>query len=697
VLNRLSSELLLKSVLTVLAALVILILATRVWDVWGQLDSNARTLRVIDASGQAFKVLVNIRTDRNSVSRLWNAPDPITPDMKTYLAQIEDAQMPALRATVEQVARLDFAGRDAELAKLRASLATLTALQAEFWDGVGKPKATRRTGLGEAYMAEGIAMQTTLETISSHLFADIKRVDAFVDLMVEVKQLAWMARNTAGDASLLISQGLAAGHVPADARQKYASNAGAAAALWTAIEDALYGVDLPRGFTDRLAAAKQQFFAPDYLAKRERMLDALITGQKPEMTVDQWTPYTVSRLGAMLDVAEAALDTAHDHAATSRDAAALRLTLMSALLLAAILLSGAGMMAVSRRVIRPLHVLRDAMLKLACGDLSVAAPFTDRKDEIGALAGALAVFRQQAADKATIEQDQQRQNTLAAERQRAVEAHIGSFDAQVRNALDALNGASAQMTQASCEMEVISTRSNDHARAATVATQDASSNVAGIAAASEELSASIAEINRQVAHATQITGRAVAETRQTDGTVRGLADSAARIGDVVKLIGDIAAQTNLLALNATIEAARAGEAGKGFAVVASEVKSLAKQTAKATGEIASQISAVRDVTGAAVKAIKQIGATIEEVSSVAASIAAAVEQQGASTQEIARNAQAAAGRTQDASQTVMRMSEAADAAGATAQAVKSAAAALGTEAGHLRGQVDNFLSRIRAA
>jgi hypothetical protein len=139
-------------------------------------------------------------------------------------------------------------------------------------------------------MAEGIAVQTTLETIALHLFADIKRVVAFVDVMVEVKQLAWMARNTAGDASLLISQGLAAGHVPADTRQKYASNAGAAAALWTAIEDALYGVDLPRGFTDRLTAAKQQFFAPDYLAKRERMLDALITGQKPEMAVDQWTP-----------------------------------------------------------------------------------------------------------------------------------------------------------------------------------------------------------------------------------------------------------------------------------------------------------------------------------------------------------------------------------------------------------------------
>jgi methyl-accepting chemotaxis protein len=277
-----------------------------------------------------------------------------------------------------------------------------------------------------------------------------------------------------------------------------------------------------------------------------------------------------------------------------------------------------------------------------------------------------------------------------------MEAHISSFDAQARAALDALNGASVQMTQASGEMEVIAARSNDHARDATTAAGEASSNVAGIAQASEELSASIAEISRQVAHATQITGRAVAETRQTDDTVRGLAESAGRIGEVVKLIGDIAAQTNLLALNATIEAARAGVAGKGFAVVASEVKSLATQTARATEEIANQISAVQSVTGAAVKAIKQIGTTIEEVSAVAASIAAAVEQQGASTQEIANNTQAAAGRTEDAARTVLRMSDAADATGATAQAVKTAAAALGTEAGRLRGQVDDFLTRIRA-
>ena len=695
-LNRLSSGLLLKSVLIVLTGLIVLTVSMRAWDIWGQLDTSNRILRITDASEQSFKFLVNIRTDRNSVLRTWNVSDPISPDMKVYLKQTEDAEMPALRATVDLVAPLAFAGHDAELAKLRQSLATLTALQAEFWDGVSKPKASRRAKLGEEYMAEGIAVQTTLETISSHLFAEIKRADAFVNLMMQVKQLAWMARNTAGDASLLISQGLAAGHLPADASQKYAANTGAAAALWTAIEDALYGVDLPRAFTDKLTTAKQQFFAPDYLATRARMLNALISGDKTEMSVDQWTPYTVSHLGAMLDVAEAALNTARDQATATRATATVRLGLVCALLLAAIVLSGASIVAVSRRVIRPLHVLRDAMLKLAGGDLTVEAPFTDRGDEIGALAGALAVFRRQAIEKAAIEQDQQQRATHAVERQRTMEAHISSFDAQARAALDALNGASVQMTQASGEMEVIAARSNDHARDATTAAGEASSNVAGIAQASEELSASIAEISRQVAHATQITGRAVAETRQTDDTVRGLAESAGRIGEVVKLIGDIAAQTNLLALNATIEAARAGVAGKGFAVVASEVKSLATQTARATEEIANQISAVQSVTGAAVKAIKQIGTTIEEVSAVAASIAAAVEQQGASTQEIANNTQAAAGRTEDAARTVLRMSDAADATGATAQAVKTAAAALGTEAGRLRGQVDDFLTRIRA-
>jgi methyl-accepting chemotaxis protein len=226
---------------------------------------------------------------------------------------------------------------------------------------------------------------------------------------------------------------------------------------------------------------------------------------------------------------------------------------------------------------------------------------------------------------------------------------------------------------------------------------EASRNVETVAAASEELSASIAEIGRQVAQAATITNRAVDEARKTDTTVQGLAEAAGKIGEIVKLINDIAGQTNLLALNATIEAARAGEAGKGFAVVASEVKNLATQTAKATEDISAQVNAVQSVTREAVEAIQLIGKTIGEVSSVATSIASAVEQQGAATQEIARNTQEAARRTQDVAGNVAGVTEGANATGRAADGVKSAAEALGQQSDRLRAQVDGFLSRIRAA
>jgi methyl-accepting chemotaxis protein len=189
----------------------------------------------------------------------------------------------------------------------------------------------------------------------------------------------------------------------------------------------------------------------------------------------------------------------------------------------------------------------------------------------------------------------------------------------------------------------------------------------------------------------------VEETQQTDETVRGLAESAGRIGDVVSLISNIAAQTNLLALNATIEAARAGEAGKGFAVVASEVKSLATQTAKATQDIDAQINQVRGVTQQAVSAIRRIQVTIDEVNKVATTISASVEEQGAAMREIARNTQLAADRTRDASQSVTAVSDGTAATTQSAEAVKAAAESLGVQATRLRDQVDGFMTRIRAA
>jgi methyl-accepting chemotaxis protein len=218
-----------------------------------------------------------------------------------------------------------------------------------------------------------------------------------------------------------------------------------------------------------------------------------------------------------------------------------------------------------------------------------------------------------------------------------------------------------------------------------------------VASAAEELSASVAEIGRQVESSTQMSGKAVEEAADTDQTVQSLASSAQKIGEVLKLISDIAAQTNLLALNATIEAARAGEAGKGFAVVASEVKSLATQTAKATDEISGQIGTIQSTTTDAVAAIKRIGGTIGEMNKIATTIASAVEEQGAATQEIARNVQEASKGTTEVSSNIAGVSQAAGQTGAAATQVLGAAGDLSTQAETLRNEVDRFLVSIRAA
>jgi methyl-accepting chemotaxis protein len=415
------------------------------------------------------------------------------------------------------------------------------------------------------------------------------------------------------------------------------------------------------------------------------------------MTSEQWTVLSVARLAKLLAVAEAGLEAAKDQAGADRRNAEINLVTQLGLLLLAVLGAFGSNMLIGRRIVRPLFVIKEAMLRIAAGDLDAEASYPGRRDEIGALAGAFGTFKQNAADKARFEEEQQQRRAQAEARQHSIEGYINGFEAQVKDVLEAVGTASQQMLATSDTMTKTAERSNQQVRAAAGVSEEASTNVQAVAAASEELSASIAEISRQVTSAATIAGRAVEETQATDRTVQGLAEIATRIGDVIKLISDIAGQTNLLALNATIEAARAGEAGKGFAVVASEVKSLANQTAKATEEISTQISAVQGVTKEAVDAIKRIGGTIDDVSSIATSIASAVEEQGAATQEITRNTQLAAVRTRDVSDNIAGVTAEADATGAAAGGVKVAAETLGQQADRLRNQVQDFLAKMRAA
>ncbi len=264
----------------------------------------------------------------------------------------------------------------------------------------------------------------------------------------------------------------------------------------------------------------------------------------------------------------------------------------------------------------------------------------------------------------------------------------------VAEVVEVVASSATEMKASSEAMQASATETASKSAAVAAASEEVTANVQTVASAAEQLSGSITEISGQVAESARISEGAVTETQKTDATVQSLDEAATKIGDVVKLISDIAGQTNLLALNATIEAARAGEAGKGFAVVASEVKSLANQTAKATEDIAAQINAIQAATTEAVGAIRGIGSTISKVSEIATAISSAVEEQGAATGEISRNVQEAAAGTQDVTKNITSVNESATESGQAAGQLLEAADGLSQEGEKMRALVDDFLKNL---
>jgi methyl-accepting chemotaxis protein len=696
-LNRLTVSALLKTVILTTAFCVVIGFSLNALDSLNRVQLTSRIAVIADASANLFKAMHNLRTDRATTNRLLNSDQPVDSDIDKYLRNIRDAQMPAIANALALLPSIEFAQQNALVPELDRLFKTLTAEQKEFWDEMAKPKASRRLALAREYMDSTQALLDTLDKISATLAATVKHQDATIDQLLAIRQIAWLMRNTAGEASLLVSNGIAAGKVTPETHLKYVKFVGGTEIAWNALELTASGMQLPPALAAAMAETRTAYFEPQYLALRDRLLSTLMAGEKPELTANQWSPITVGRLAAAVKVAEAALDAAKDYTAVQHSAALRSLLVQLALLALALGLTVAAMMAVGRRVIKPLHNMRDAMLKVAAGDLAVDTRYGERRDEIGALAGALETFRQQAHDKLRTEQQERERNAGAAARQKAIEAYVGEFERMVRQSLQQLGDASGQMRTTSSSLSAVSRQTNARVQVAEKASGDASASVESVASASEELSASINEISQQAAHAAGIAGRAVNQARETDGTVQGLAKSAGRIGEVVGLINTIAAQTNLLALNATIEAARAGEAGRGFAVVASEVKSLASQTAKATDEISEQIADIQKVAGEAIDAIKGIGSIITEVNEVATAIAAAVQEQGAATQEITRNTQQAAQGTKNVSDNITGVKTDADAAAAAADNVKSASEMLESQSQQLGNQVTDFLGKIRAA
>jgi methyl-accepting chemotaxis protein len=371
--------------------------------------------------------------------------------------------------------------------------------------------------------------------------------------------------------------------------------------------------------------------------------------------------------------------------------------ILSALAVTAVTLAAVGALILWRDIARPLAKITRVTEAVARGTAAIAVPFAKRHDEIGALSRSIHVFQEAMHHNDELNRKRIEDADFRNKRQQQVAQEVARFAGEIESTMSELAVIAEQMLGASANLASMADQASTRTESAASAAADASSNVREIALATDKLSISVVEIDRQVMQSNRIAEQAVGEAEKTTMEIKALDDAAGRIGDVVRLITDIAEQTNLLALNATIEAARAGEAGRGFAVVASEVKALAGQTAKATEEISAHVVGMQQATQRSVAAIKSIQATIHEVGEVSGAIAAAVSEQSAATREIARGAEIASKSTAQSAGEVAQIREATTNTRSNAATVETVAGSLGAVATRIRGQVDGLSDRLRSA
>lgn len=352
---------------------------------------------------------------------------------------------------------------------------------------------------------------------------------------------------------------------------------------------------------------------------------------------------------------------------------------------------------IGQAITKPIQAITRVMKALAGGNKNVDVPHLQRHDEVGNMAQAVLIFKENMIKSEQLEEKQHAEREAREKRAVMIEKLVGEFQSTSSSVVNSVSDAAHQLQSNSKAMSSTANETTSKASIVATAAQEATNNVQTVASAAEQLHASIGHIKERVVESTRIAASAVEETNHTNRTVEGLAEAAQKIGAVVELINDIAGQTNLLALNATIEAARAGDAGKGFAVVAQEVKGLADQTARATKEIADQIQEMQNMTSETVAAIKNIGSTIARVNQISTTIAQAVEEQSSATNEIARSIEHASSGTRTVSTNIGTVTEASVHTSEMANQVLDAGTHLANEGERLRKEVETFIHKVRSA
>lgn len=666
----------------------------REWRQLQTLESASQAQSVVSAMSTAT---IELSLERSLAQVALNLDDPVSSQIRSMLDN-QRTLSNKLFAEAKGVLLASESIRDREdlASRLDSILAGIATLRDGVDEQIGKAIGDRSQKKIVSLPKKIKASVSTLNDLSFDLRALMR--DAPVSILAAdlVMQRAWAIREYGGRERTLFAIATARKEPISKADLAYMNeNHGRAEQAWESLERDQINPLLTKSVQDGIRTVGSAYFV-EYDKLRKALL---ATSDKGAYEVDFATLFerSESALQTAITLMNLGIESNVEHIDTALNDGWILLAEEAAISLVAIALLIFAIIYSSRNIVSAIREMTDTMGALAAGDNSVSIPGGTRKDEIGDMAKAVQIFKDNAIERLRLEEQSASDSAGRAEREQRVQQLISGFRGEAEGLLAEVASNMGGMQNTATQLSSIAERTSDRADNASNASSEASNNVQTVAAASEELGASIQEIAQQVNRTMEIVEKATNSAQSTNQQVASLAEAAQRIGDVVNLISDIAEQTNLLALNATIEAARAGEAGRGFAVVASEVKQLAEQTAKATDEIGSQINGIQTSTNDAATAIEGIASTMQEVNSYTANIASAVEEQDAATKEISRNVQEAATGTANVSENIGDVSSAVVETRQAAEEMQNASSLTAERSQTLKTAVDKFLTDVAAA
>jgi methyl-accepting chemotaxis protein len=665
---------------------------------WTRHSAEIRAGEAIAALQATMSILNAMANERGPTNVAMTAENPWTDKDRENLSKLQGVLDQTVAESMARLKAASFAGAAAQVEVIAKVKRDMDAMRAEAHAILAKPKKDRPADFIPSFAQKYYVLYGDLERVLNTAELAAIEANGLAGGYIGIARTAWDSRDWAGRRGTMFIDHISAGRPMSSATlEKVADHSARVEQNWTRILAESKRLGEPARLRQAIETVQQKFWTDSAKVYKEVIEGGRREDGKYPMTVVEYRQRHVPGLDSNLLVRDAALAEAIDMIGAARDGAFRNLILAIALFVVVGLTVAGAATLFTRRVVSPLGRLTATIGRLAQREHKIEVPERQRRDEIGQMAQALEVLRENAIKAEALAEQTAAEQRAKEERGRKIEGLTGSFDRDSHAAMDAVKEAAATMLQQAERTASIASDVKGQTTGVAAAAGQASQNIQTVAAAAEELSKSILEIGRRVEQSAGIAAQAQEAASTATQRVGGLASASEKIGEVVKLIGDIASQTNLLALNATIEAARAGEAGKGFAVVASEVKALATQTARATEDISTQIASIQAETSGAVESIKAIATTIGDMNRLASEVAAAVEEQNAATSEIARNVQQTAEGTKNVTATIGAVNTAVAESGSAAQTMLGAVQTLGERAETLTQQISKFLGDVRAA